>query len=244
LGTIDMKNTSVRLDPNRVAEIAECLKKSKGGDVALTDVMVLAELMVGSMQDFFRSLDSSVYGELREKADYITRAKDEISQLGAKDINENRIPTAGRELDEIVKSTEEATHMIMEQAELIMDADASDPQAYAATVNGAVMQIFEACSFQDLTGQRISKIVETLAFIDRRVSRFAQVIGMQDHDSTLSQEEAAREARRTTLLLHGPQAAGVGVSQDAVDDLLEGKGDRGAGNGAATSQSEIDALFD
>jgi chemotaxis protein CheZ len=238
------------MDPERIAEIAEHLKKGRSGDVALTDVMALAELMVGSMQDFFHSLDHSVYSELREIATYISRTKDEIRNLRANDIKDNHIPVAGLELDAIVRSTEAATNTIMEQAELIMSADSSDAEAYGTTVNDAVMQIFEACSFQDLTGQRISKIVETLAFIDSRVARFAEVIGEQENEGTLSEEETAREKRKAELLLNGPQMEGEGVDQDAVDSLLNGGSEAPAvdsedeSDAEETSQADIDALFD
>lgn len=245
-----MTVTNANMDPERIAEIAEHLKKGRSGDVALTDVMALAELMVGSMQDFFHSLDHSVYSELREIATYISRTKDEIRNLRANDIKDNHIPVAGLELDAIVRSTEAATNTIMEQAELIMSADSSDAEAYGTTVNDAVMQIFEACSFQDLTGQRISKIVETLAFIDSRVARFAEVIGEQENEGTLSEEETAREKRKAELLLNGPQMEGEGVDQDAVDSLLNGGSEAPAvdsedeSDAEETSQADIDALFD
>ncbi len=234
-----MTVTAAKLDPQRVSEIAEYLKKGREGEIVLVDVMRLAELMVGSMQDFFGALDASVYSELREIASYIERTKDEIRGLQAHDIKENRIPDAGKELEAIVTSTEQATNTIMEQAELIMSADAQDGEAYQATVNGAVTQIFEACSFQDLTGQRISKIVETLNFIDRRVSKFAEVIGEDAGEVELSEEELAVEKRKQELLLNGPQSSGDAVSQDAVDKMMGAEGED-----AQKSQSDIDALFD
>ena len=57
-----------------------------------------------------------------------------------------------------------------------MGADASDPAAYKALVDEKMMIIFEACSFQDITGQRIAKVVETLQHIEQRVARFADVM--------------------------------------------------------------------
>ncbi len=237
-----MAAQTAQLDPKRVEEIAKYLKKGRDGDIALKDVMVLAELMVGSMQSFFEALDSSVYTELREIADYITGAKDEIRNLQANDIKNNRIPEAGKELDAIVQSTEEATNTIMEQAEMLMSADTSDTEAFQAQVNDAVMQIFEACSFQDLTGQRISKVVETLNFIDHRISRLAEVIGGGDAETHLTDLEAASEKRKENLILNGPQSAEDAISQDDVDNMLNGGSEGDSAN--APSQDDIDALFD
>lgn len=239
-----MSKANAQLDPSRVAEIAEYLRKGRTGDVALKDVMVLAELMVGSMQSFFEALDSTVYTELREIADYISNAKEEIRNLQANDIKNNRIPEAGKVLDEIVKSTEDATHTIMEQAELLMAADTEDAKAYQAQVNDAVMQIFEACSFQDLTGQRISKIVETLNFIDHRIGRLAEVIGGGDAEVHLTELEAAREERKKKNILHGPQSAEDAISQSDVDSVLDGSAGSDDGEVDETSQDDIDALFD
>lgn len=253
-----MPLTTAQLDPKRVEEIAHYLKKGRDGDVALKDVMVLAELMVGSMQSFFKALDSSVYTELREISEYITGAKDEIRNLQASDINTNRIPEAGKELDAIVQATEQATETIMEQAEGLMASEATDLEAYQAEVNDALLQIFEACSFQDITGQRISKVVEVLNFIDHRVARLAEVIGSHGEPGELTVEEAEREKRKEELLLHGPQSDGDAISQDEVDKMLSGAvddakapakaveiiADEIEGASEAASQDDIDALFD
>lgn len=253
-----MPVTTAQLDPKRVEEIAHYLKKGRDGDVALKDVMVLAELMVGSMQSFFKALDSSVYTELREISEYISGAKDEIRNLQASDINTTRIPEAGKELDAIVQATEQATDTIMEQAECLMASEASDLETYQAEVNDALLQIFEACSFQDITGQRISKVVDVLNFIDHRVARLAEVIGTHGEPGELTKEEAEREKRKEELMLHGPQSDEDAISQDDVDKMLTGSADEAeapakavetvadedAVASEAASQDDIDALFD
>jgi len=62
----------------------------------------------------------------------------------------------------------------MDAAEEIMSADSSDSGAYQTAVNDACMRIFEACSFQDITGQRISKVVRTLTYIEDRLNKLQQ----------------------------------------------------------------------
>src|SRR5436305_841014 len=136
------------------------------------------------------------------------------------DLKNSRIPAAGEELGAIVRATEEATHTIMECAEAVMAADASDPVAYKALVDEKMLVIFEACSFQDITGQRIAKVVETLQHIEERVSRFANVVQAKDINGFLTESERARAERKEKLLLHGPQLAGAGVDQSKVDELF------------------------
>jgi chemotaxis protein CheZ len=108
----------------------------------------------------------------------------------------------------------------MEGAEAVMAADASDPAAYKALVEEKMMVIFEACSFQDITGQRIAKVVETLQHIEERVSRFAKVVQAKDLDGFLTEQERERAARKEKYLLHGPQLAGHGVDQAKVDEMF------------------------
>ena len=139
--------------------IVEFLRDKKGVEVSLSDVVALAEITAESLQAFFLTLDKAVYRELREIAGYIQSMKEEIGALQVHDLKETRIPAAGQELDAIVKATEAATNTIMTAAEEIMAADASDPDAYKAFVDERMMAVFEACSFQDITGQRVAKVV-------------------------------------------------------------------------------------
>ncbi len=165
-------------------------------------------------------MDAKVYGELREIAGYIETMRHEIGALQVNDLKDTRIPLAGEELGAIVQATEAATNTIMECAEAVMGADASDPVAYKALVDEKMMVIFEACSFQDITGQRIAKVVETLQHIEERVSRFADVMQAKDIDGFLNESERERAERREKFLLHGPQLAGGGVDQAKVDEMF------------------------
>src|SRR5204862_8248891 len=92
--------------------------------------------------------------------------------------------------------------------------------AYKTLVDTKMLVIFEACSFQDITGQRIAKVVETLQHIEERVSRFADVMQAKDIDGFLTGRERARAARKEKFLLHGPQLAGGGVDQAKVDEMV------------------------
>lgn len=190
-------------------------------DISLVDVLTLAEASIRSMKSFIDGLDSSIYREFIEIAEYIQNTKQEISNLQANDLQSKHIPEAGHELDEIVTATEHATTQIMECAEEILEADASDPDAYQKLVNEKIMVIFEACSFQDLTGQRISKVVETLEHIETRVGRFASAIGATDAVEVKTKAETKRDKRKKELLLNGPAKTGEGVSQDDIDALLK-----------------------
>jgi chemotaxis protein CheZ len=211
-----------KMDAGHLARVIDFLRhERKGDDVSLDDVMRLAEVMAESLQSHFRSMDGTVYGELGDMAREIAAMKTELGEIRLADMRQDRIPAAGRELDAIVEATETATNTIMSAAEEIMAADPADPDAYQAVVNDKVVEIFEACSFQDITGQRISKVVTTLNHIDQRINRLVDKLKLiKITDAEAPEPETDEERRRRELILHGPQLKGEGVSQDDIDALL------------------------
>ncbi len=216
---------------DRVRDALSSLNRADLKDPRLVEVLDLSQQLVDAMQAFFGSLDSKVYGEFRYIGAYIARTRQEIAALRPNDIKEERIPSAGAELEAIVRHTEDATHTIMSAAETIMCANPQEP-GYADVVNTHVLEIFQACSFQDITGQRVRKVVETLKHIEQRVERFAEVMGVEDAPCEVSDAEKRRKA----LLLNGPALNGPEVKQDAIDAMFDGEA-------GPQSQADIDALF-
>lgn len=234
-----------KISADQVSQLVAFLEQNKGEDISLTDIMSLAEVMADSLDSHLKGIDSSLYDEFLAIANEISTMKDEIAALRPSQMRHNAIPEAGRELDAVVEATEKATDVIMSSAEEIMCADPSDADAYQALVNDKVIEIFEACSFQDITGQRISKVVHALNVIDQRVSTFVERMKMQNIDDA-ELEESDHERRQRELILHGPQHEGEGVNQNDVDAMLadldfNGKPEKDDG---ATAQDQIDALFD
>lgn len=132
------------------------------------------------------------------------------------------------QLDAIVGATESATNTIMERMEdvggLISDGRkvASDPKAVVEVldqIENRVNDVFEACSFQDITGQRISKIVNSMKFVEERVKAIILTWGREELTKvvvSIKKEEEDPDKK----LLHGPQLPSQGVSQADVDKLL------------------------
>jgi chemotaxis protein CheZ len=214
----------------RVRESLRSVKAADLKDAQLMEVLRLAQQLTDTMQMFFGSLDQSIHAEFNEIAAYIARTRDEIAQLRPNDIKERRIPVAGAELEAVVGDTERATESIMSEAEAVMALSAADPAAYKAEVDAAMTRVIEACAFQDLAGQRVSKVVTSLRHIEQRVSRFAATMGV--HDAEATEDERAETDRRRKLHLNGPAMGGPETDQDDVDALM------------GLDQDAIDALFD
>ncbi len=225
--------------PKQIELLVDNLRKSGDEARSLTDVAMVTEVLISTMQAFFKSVDTAVYKECRELSEYIHNARKEIASISPVEEEDgdtsDRLPRAGMELDAIVQATEDATNTIMEAAEEIMGADPSDMDAYQNLTNDAVMRIFEACSFQDITGQRVSKVVHTLHHIEARVEELSTLLGVSEKD-ILESKKAEQEGKTAEEdLLRGPALAGEGIDQSSVDALL---GDDFATPAATATESE------
>ena len=109
----------------------------------------------------------------------IARAKAEIAALRVDDITDNHIPFATDELDAIVEHTATATNAILKAARRWMRLRGSVTGEPAARLQDATTRIYEACSFQDITGQRITKVVATLKTIEAKVARSSPRLAME-----------------------------------------------------------------
>jgi len=177
-----------------------------------------SEALVGLMNAFFERLDTRRSEDFHDIAADIARARQEIRDIRPHDIAENGLPTAGAELAAITGDTEVATNTIMTAAEAILAMDTATPNLKAA-VDDKIMEIFEACAFQDITGQRVSKIVKVLSRIEERINHLADSLGIEDAEG--AGEMTAEEKRRHDLLLNGPAIAGPETKQDEIDALFE-----------------------
>jgi chemotaxis protein CheZ len=161
--------------------------------------------------------------ELAAVAAYIGHMKREIAALKPSEISRERIPSANDELGSVVQATASATHTIMAAAEEILGAGALSDGEYRAFVQTRVLAIFEACSFQDITGQRIAKVLDALGQLEKRLDRFARAVNVRDSAEGTDAEEALRLARREMLLLNGPQHGNAAIKQDDIDALFDGR---------------------
>jgi len=164
--------------------------------------------------------------ELIEMASSIRKAKSEISAMKpAGDDSPNstrRINLATEELDAIVHSTERATTDILNSAERIMEISgrmrdtAQTPEADQLDMEAT--NILMACGFQDITGQRIAKVVSTLRYLEERVDAMIRIWGVDGITADEIPQER-KDTRPDAHLLHGPSLKG-GVDQSTVDEMF------------------------
>jgi chemotaxis protein CheZ len=149
-------------------------------------------------------------------ANAISPPRGETAEGGAGATHLTRI---AHELDAVVTGTDEATQKILAAAEEI-DQAANNlsaalrgkiEQGLAQDIQDHVIRIFEACNFQDLTGQRVTKVLTTLKFIEDHIARVIEAM----KNAPPSPEKAAQN-------LHGPRLDGDPghATQADIDDMF------------------------
>lgn len=162
-----------------------------------------------------------VFLHLAEMAQIIDSLKKEISSHRPEHVKNSHIPEATDELDEVVKATAEATNTIMTVCEQVQEIASTLESDSQSAINDKMMEIFEACSFQDITGQRIRKVVSTLAVIEEKIDRIMHTLG--DTVGVKMGEgkfEKAISVDDDKSLLNGPQMADKAITQEDIDKLL------------------------
>lgn len=165
---------------------------------------------------------AAIYEELQGLQKVIEDAREAIGATRPDDINDKHIPTATDELDAVVESTAEATGTIMDAAEIIMEKAGEIGGENGDLITNEVMKIFEACSFQDITGQRITNVVKTLKTIEEKVGKMVAIIasripGIADSGDIPPEEDSRTEDEK---LMNGPQMPDKAISQEDIDKLL------------------------
>jgi chemotaxis protein CheZ len=162
--------------------------------------------------------------------DAITRTKREIAVLHGTSFNGEEMAKVNGELGAVVGGTEEATQQILEATEAIDNAATAlskvtspdQQKRLSEEIQERVVSIFEACNFQDLTGQRIKKVMTTMKFIEHHIVVMMEIWGGVDAIKAHAPQIADRR-EGDARLLNGPKLEGdVGhASQDDIDALFD-----------------------
>src|SRR5260221_954952 len=144
--------------------------------------------------------------------------------------NGGEMPKLTGELGGGVAGTEEASQQILEAAESIDQAASAlskvtspdQQKLLSEEIQERVVSIFEACNFQDLTGQRISKVMTTMKFIENHITVMMDIWGGVD-----------------AIKAHAPP-----IVDEREGDAKLLNGPKLDGDAGHASQNDIDALFD
>ena len=164
--------------------------------------------------------------ELRALSRSIQDTKSEIRALRSDTKGGEKLNTASSELDAVVSATEDATNSILNAVEIIDDVaqgirakskNDDERNALELILNNTI-KVFEACNFQDITGQRITKVVQALIYVEERINAMVEIWGEEDIDNTVS--AVIEDDDQDKDLLQGPALDDAGVDQNAIDQMF------------------------
>ena len=165
--------------------------------------------------------------ELDEIYSAIAQTKKEIATISAVGFESMQARPVD-ELDAVVQGTEAATNQILtaiehieRDATVLADSLAGDEGLLASNIQEQILSVYEACNFQDITGQRINKVVSVLRFVSERTDKMIEIWGGSSSFEAVDADEAiGRDG--DAKLLNGPamEEDETTASQGDIDDMF------------------------
>jgi chemotaxis regulatin CheY-phosphate phosphatase CheZ len=160
-----------------------------------------------------------LYPDILDMARAILRTEKEIRAMRGRDGGTVQFAAASETLDAVIGTTEQATSAILSAAERVqeqawtMREQGEDPEI-CDQLDRSATEIYTACSFQDLTAQRIAKAVETLKFLDQRIRTLVDAAGLsdaiaeeiEDIDATMAMEAETEKSQPDIWMSEANQA--------------------------------------
>ena len=128
-----------------------------------------------------------------------------------------------QEINAIDQATEKSTQTIIGAAEQSDESIATlrsfvsnnaDAEILLSAMTVSTQKIYEACTFQDITGQRAGKITKSLGYIEERIISIAALL---DGDTYKGTATTLSNEIKDDKLLEGPQHKGKGLMQSDID---------------------------
>ncbi len=182
------------------------LSFKEDGKIANEDI----EAIISTINECIKASDNDIYAGIKGIGDRIQQTKQDIRPEAKPGV----VQEATVELSEVVKSTEDATNKILDCADRIraVISGVADKKIQD-DVFKEISSVMEACSFQDLTGQRIKKVTSTLQYVEETVGSLLNCMSVN--------KKISKDVRADANLMSGPQLQSNTPSQDDVDNLFK-----------------------
>lgn len=187
------------------------------GQIRKEQVVRIVNSVINKIETVEHESLETVRHELHALKEVINGIKGEIAGNGSG----VALPDATDELDAVISGTAEATSTIMDSCEkienILEDFTSQIPEEAKNSIQDKITAIYEACSFQDITGQRVTKVINAIKQIDQKVDHILE------HDKVAHSLELGKPTEEIDekSLMNGPQLPGNAISQEEIDKLLE-----------------------
>lgn len=159
-------------------------------------------------------LPSQLYSQIEEVLSIFQQLHHDTADI----VCNGRVPDASLQLHNVLASTEEATTTIIDTVTAIQSiADGAAPPEAAQQIGELVTKVYEACNFQDISGQRIKKVLGSLETLEQRLQGLADAMRVCLGDAAVAK---APEAQGDAALMQGPQLDSEAPKQDEIDKLF------------------------
>jgi chemotaxis protein CheZ len=165
---------------------------------------------------------AELWRDLAALAAYLRNVREDVTAIGVSSIPRSHIMPASDQLGAVVETAEAAATRILDACDTLMAVAREVGGEPARRIVSSLAAINEACGFHDLTGQRIVKVTQTLAQVERKITRLGEIFGVDTFATSALKAPGdvspARPNDRT--LLNGPQSLAQAIDQAAIDRLL------------------------
>jgi chemotaxis protein CheZ len=161
--------------------------------------------------------------DLVEMSKAIARTKTEIASIKPDAGDHGKFGEASEELDSVVQATETATSDILACAERIQEIawtlrEQGVESEVCDLLDANATEVYTACSFQDITGQRTRKVIGVLRYLEDRINAMIGIWGLDGAMAAEAAEQRAVDGDKS--LLNGPARPGTGLDQADVDMVM------------------------
>ena len=152
----------------------------------------------------------------------------EESTMRIMDINDAQMDAAGKrskELEQFLDRRSEGEGELTVGISLEEAIETIETQiSFLKEVEQRSLNMMEPLSFQDLVGQRIQRIINLVRSMEIKIEELIVSFGIKlkkyKEDPEITYEELNKDVDEFMYELKGPQRAGEGLDQKAIDDLL------------------------
>lgn len=211
-------------NPRGRAFLADFARRNRAADT-LVLLDAIAKLQAAVAPPAITTPSETVRRDLIEMSEAIAQTRREIAAIVSPNAPDNGIAAATGQLEAIVEATEQATGDILGLAESLQELSVELrskglKSSYCERFESLATDIFTACSFQDITGQRTTKVVKTLQFLECRVNAMIGIWGVEEVAFRDVETPLAESGPAEPNLLNGPQNEDSALKQDAIDSML------------------------
>ncbi len=176
------------------------------------DIIDIVKSMLSTVSADMHASLQTVGVEIASLVDLIGTTKNEIASIQPHALSSSGIPDAKDQLDAVVLDTEQAAGKIMDCADDLMALSTGLAPELQGKLQSLSTRIYEASSFQDINGQRVTKVVRLLKDIEQKLAQLAVAFGDTKDPNLFAAENNG--------LLNGPQLQPADNLQDNIDSLF------------------------